>query len=60
MQTIKNAPSALKFTHSFIKNMPPNALFGSHDINFNSISYKLINVSSIDDICYVLFVHISI
>lgn len=54
---IQTTPSPLKFTHSFLKTMPPNALFRSHNINFNSISYKY-KCPSIDDICYVLFVDI--
>lgn len=31
--TIKKTPSPLNLTHSLKKNMPPNALFRSHDIN---------------------------
>lgn len=41
---ILTTPSPLEFIHSFIEAMPPNALFRSHNINFNSISHNYIIV----------------
>lgn len=41
--TIKKTPSPLKFTHSLKKNAS-KCLVRSHDIDFNSISYKYISV----------------
>lgn len=42
--TIKKTPSPLKFTHSLKKKHASKCLVRSHDINFNSISYKYIIV----------------